>query len=286
MSHYDEYEIIKSRMGLSQLYEYEKDTAEIADRSVETICKWLADRYGAKHCEEHYGITLDGGFWCVKADTAAPDPAPELSEDAEYKLLISRLAPGELTQYHTATPYEKRGTEALCVWLDRRHGRRVCEDKYGVFWDCGYWYVAACAPTASFTAVDAPGGRTLPGDTTLGEIKIPKKEMVADESGAVKADGNKIRVELIDPDFILGLGEVLTGALPDHGEHNWVKGFQWTRIIGSSMRHLLAIARGEDTDPDTGLLHAYHLGTNAMFLAYYCRTGAGTDNRIFGLKNK
>jgi len=204
------------------------------------------------------------------------------AEDAEYELLISRLAPGELTQYHAATPHEERGPEALCVWLDRRHGRGVCEDKYGVFWNHGCWYVAACTPADGVI----PAKTLAAVDRYIEAEPVQEKVMVADESGAVKADGSKNRVELIDPDFILGLGEVLTGALPDHGEHNWAKGFQWTRIIGSSMRHLLAIARGEDTDPDTGLLHAYHLGTNAMFLAYYYRTGAGTDNRIFGLKAK
>jgi hypothetical protein len=84
-----------------------------------------------------------------------------------------------------------------------------------------------------------------------------------------KDDSHKISVDLIDPLAILGLGNVLTFGAKKYAPHNWRKGIVYSRVIAALLRHLLAIMRGEDTDPESGLLHIDHLGCCWMFLSHY-----------------
>jgi len=88
-----------------------------------------------------------------------------------------------------------------------------------------------------------------------------------------KADGEKNRLELIDPEFILGLGQVLTFGAAKYSPNNWKKAKpkDIDRISGAMLRHQMAHAGGELVDPETGLSHMYHIACNAMFLAYHDR---------------
>lgn len=100
-----------------------------------------------------------------------------------------------------------------------------------------------------------------------------------DTSVAVKADGNKVRLELLPVGPMLAIAEVLTFGAKKYAEHNWRKGFKWTRLIGAAMRHLFAYARGEDKDPETGLSHLAHLGCCVVFLLEHEQRGLGEDDR-------
>ena len=95
---------------------------------------------------------------------------------------------------------------------------------------------------------------------------MTKKQQGQDR--AVKFDGGKIRVDLVDPDFVEGVGKVLTFGAEKYSADNWMKGLSFRRVLGGMFRHLLAIMRQEDTDPETGLLHAHHLACGCMFIAY------------------
>lgn len=102
---------------------------------------------------------------------------------------------------------------------------------------------------------------------------------------AIKFDGDKPRMELLSRVALEGCARVLTfGARKytvdgESGDNNWRKGFKWTRLIGSSLRHLLAIADGEDIDPESGLPHVDHLMCNAMFLSEHQKRNLGSDDR-------
>lgn len=101
----------------------------------------------------------------------------------------------------------------------------------------------------------------------------------ASTTGGYKADTAKLRMELIDPYAMEGLADVLTFGAAKYGDRNWEKGIEWTRIFGSIERHLNAIKKGEDYDPESGKLHADHLLTNAMFLSRFYRTHRYMDDR-------
>ena len=100
---------------------------------------------------------------------------------------------------------------------------------------------------------------------------------------AVKFDGDKPRMELIDPEAMEELAKVLTFGAKKYEEHNWRKGLKVTRIIGATMRHLWALLRGETYDPETGLQHAAHAMCNCMFLIWTLKNRKECDDRfVFG----
>jgi len=53
---------------------------------------------------------------------------------------------------------------------------------------------------------------------------------------------------------------------------NWAKGMPWSVPVDCMLRHLEAIQRGEDIDPESGLPHIGHLMCNALMLATYRET--------------
>lgn len=63
------------------------------------------------------------------------------------------------------------------------------------------------------------------------------------------------------------------------GEHNWRAGFGWSRLIGSTYRHLSAILRGEDFDPESDEPHVYHLSCCVYMLSEHITEGLGKDDR-------
>ncbi len=81
----------------------------------------------------------------------------------------------------------------------------------------------------------------------------------------LKQDAGKLRLDLIPPEAIRSLGEVLTFGLGTHDENGWLNLEGW-RVVASLKRHLLAWEEGEKADKDSGLSHLKHLLTNAMFL--------------------
>ena len=99
------------------------------------------------------------------------------------------------------------------------------------------------------------------------------------QSGTKHDDTEKIRVELIPPQFIKDVAEVLAMGAEKYGEHNWRGGLKWTRLYGSTMRHLLAWIGGEDLDKESGLPHLSHAVTNILFLMEYAKTHPKLDDR-------
>ncbi len=90
-------------------------------------------------------------------------------------------------------------------------------------------------------------------------------------SSAVKHDQGKPKLHLIEPEFILGLGEVLTGGVEKYGLDNWKQGLDLNRLHSALLRHLMAVRMGEELDPESGLSHYYHIAANTMMLDYYRR---------------
>lgn len=102
---------------------------------------------------------------------------------------------------------------------------------------------------------------------------------------ALKYDSEKPRLELLSAPALEAIAQVMaygarkytTDSAP--GEHNWRKGFKWSRLLGAALRHLFAYLRGEDKDPESGLSHLAHAGCCVMFLLEHEICGLGTDDR-------
>lgn len=91
----------------------------------------------------------------------------------------------------------------------------------------------------------------------------------------------KTQTREIDPDFILGIGEVLTKSRAKYEHFNWQKPTNFSTPYESLMRHLMAFQKGEETDQETGSHHLLHAATNIMFLHYHAKNNTGIDDRGF-----
>ena len=99
-------------------------------------------------------------------------------------------------------------------------------------------------------------------------------------SEGLKFDTKKTMHELVPPFAQEQYAKVLTFGAQKYAPHNWEKGIEWSRIIGACKRHLLAIERGEDYDPETGLLHSAHLMCEAGFLTEFYKIFPQGDDRF------
>jgi len=95
----------------------------------------------------------------------------------------------------------------------------------------------------------------------------------------LKNDQGKCRVELLPTAPLLMIGDVLTFGAKKYADHNWRGGFDYSRLIGANLRHLLAFNDGEDYDPESGLSHMAHAGCCTLFLLEQIAKGTGNDDR-------
>ena len=85
-----------------------------------------------------------------------------------------------------------------------------------------------------------------------------------------KNDSGKIKLSLIEPAFIEGIGRVLTKGAEVYGENNWktLPSGQKARYKDALLRHLYKYLDGEKIDQDSSENHLLHIACNAMFLHY------------------
>jgi hypothetical protein len=98
-------------------------------------------------------------------------------------------------------------------------------------------------------------------------------------SGGIKHDQNKVQLELLSSRWINGVGQVLTFGARKYAAHNWREGIARARLLGACLRHVFAYLRGEDNDPETGLLHLYHASCCLMFASELHYTRPDLDDR-------
>ena len=85
-----------------------------------------------------------------------------------------------------------------------------------------------------------------------------------------KDDQEKNRLDLSEPEFIGGVGKVLTFGANKYEPNNWQKVEDAEdRYYAAALRHLIAWRKGEKTDPESGLSHLDHVACNIMFLQHF-----------------
>jgi hypothetical protein len=68
-----------------------------------------------------------------------------------------------------------------------------------------------------------------------------------------------------------------------YAEWNWAKGMKWSVPLACAVRHCLAILRGEENDPESGLPHRGHVACNIVMLAQYESSYPEGDDRPWKL---
>jgi hypothetical protein len=85
----------------------------------------------------------------------------------------------------------------------------------------------------------------------------------------IKHDVGKPPLDLLDADALEEVARVLDFGARKYEPNNWRRGMAVAKALGGVLRHVFAILRGEERDPETGLLHAAHGMCGLMFVAHY-----------------
>jgi len=86
----------------------------------------------------------------------------------------------------------------------------------------------------------------------------------------LKYDKGKNRLSLIEPNFILGVGQVLTYGAVKYKPNSWqTLQDAEERYRDALLRHTMAYLNGEKVDTESGISHLKHMATNIMFLQYF-----------------
>lgn len=100
-----------------------------------------------------------------------------------------------------------------------------------------------------------------------------------DIPGAIKFDQDKLPLHLLSTEAMNQTAAVLKFGAQKYAEHNWRKGFAWSRPLAAAMRHITAFNAGEDRDPESGLSHLAHAACCIMFLLEFEKTHPELDDR-------
>jgi hypothetical protein len=126
-----------------------------------------------------------------------------------------------------------------------------------------------------------------PWDAKFAHVLMPAmKEVVNDwagkplkETSGRKDDNGKSRIDLVDAEFLEGLGNVLAFGANKYAAHNWRGGIAYSRLIAAAYRHIGAINKGEDIDPESGQPHIYHAACCLHFLSWMMKHRPDLDDR-------
>ena len=109
-----------------------------------------------------------------------------------------------------------------------------------------------------------------------------------------KKDEDKLRFDLILPEFEEAMAHVLTHGAETYGENNWQEVLNAkARYTAALQRHLNEYRKGSNYDLASGCTHLAMIAVNAMFLDYFERLPfmhkelinadkilSGIDNRV------
>lgn len=84
-----------------------------------------------------------------------------------------------------------------------------------------------------------------------------------------KYDSGKARYDLLAADSLEALVQVLTYGSSKYQDRNWENGIKFGRVFAAAMRHMWAAWKGENVDPETGILHTAHAECNIHFLTHF-----------------
>ena len=102
-----------------------------------------------------------------------------------------------------------------------------------------------------------------------------------------KYDEDKPRLDLIRPEFLIEIGKALEFGQKKYNEQvgetpNYLKGrgFYYTRLIASTLRHFTSWCSGVQIDNESGINHLILAAVNIMFLFTYDISNNGIDDRV------
>lgn len=133
-----------------------------------------------------------------------------------------------------------------------------------------------------------PGGRIYEvGDDSLPVVppvdSEPREGREAEVRTTSVTGGQKgvkeARFDLIPSEALTQLAEHYAAGAAKYGDHNWRKGFEWSKSYAALNRHLHAFWGGEWLDPETGKPHLSAVAFHAFCLLTFEREHPEFDDR-------
>lgn len=87
------------------------------------------------------------------------------------------------------------------------------------------------------------------------------------------------RFDLIPPAPLFALAEHYGRGASKYDDHQWRKGYEWSKAFAAMMRHAWAFWGGEDLDPDSGSPHLAAVAWHAFALLQYTVDHPEHDDR-------
>lgn len=85
----------------------------------------------------------------------------------------------------------------------------------------------------------------------------------------IDTNGMDPRPDLVPPEIEVALSRVLAYGAHKFGDRKWEKGLSWSRVFGSTLKHLFNFWRGRATHPGSKLPVLWHALTNLAFLIVF-----------------
>jgi len=99
---------------------------------------------------------------------------------------------------------------------------------------------------------------------------------------APKFDATKVRLDLLPIEPMMQIANVFGFGAKKYFANSYRQGetVVWSRTYGSIMRHMMAFWLGEDKDPESGLPHLAHAGTQLFILMEHAAHNQNKDDRF------
>ena len=88
------------------------------------------------------------------------------------------------------------------------------------------------------------------------------------------------RYDLIPPESLVWLARLYGAGAQKYDDHNWRRGYEWSKSFGAMQRHAWQFWNGEDFDEETGVPHLANVAWHAFTLMSFMINHPDYDNRV------
>lgn len=96
---------------------------------------------------------------------------------------------------------------------------------------------------------------------------------------AMRFDSDKLRFDLIPPEFLIELARVYSMGALKYDDDNWRKGMPWRKVYRPIWSHFIKWLSGHTIDSETGCHHLAMVAWNCATLFMYQLNKLGKDDR-------
>jgi hypothetical protein len=123
--------------------------------------------------------------------------------------------------------------------------------------------------------IDGAAPYAMPGLTSVHTDEVRTVSATGGEKGVKPA-----RFDLIPVGPLTKVAELYGRGAEKYADHNWRRGYEWSKSYAAMMRHATQFWAGEDNDTETGLPHLTSVIFHAMALLEFMERLPDYDDRF------